>query len=420
MKKRRANKDIFNFSLAVFFLALLFLAGVYEKKVQSILISLADSIKNTASVFFVASITEDDLLSRYKLAKKGRDTIKIIIVAGHDDESPGTVYKGRREADMNAELAEALASFLEKDDEFEIVLTRTKLGYNPNFWDYRTRSENTLYDFISAKKLDMKKLMSEGSVSQHDSVKHNKAPANTITILYTINRWANETSADIVLHIHFNDAAERKRSEPYKYNGFAIYVPEKQYSNAAASHAVAEPIFTRLNKLYASSNLPKENAGIVESQNLIAIGSYNTLDAVGMLIEYGYIYEPQFETDEVRVQTIIELAWQTYLGLHDFFKTTKSERLALLGALGPLDTPIESRSKDKASILDIQKALLVLGFYPPDAKNKRDCPLSGNFGPCTEIALKRFQAEENILDESGKAGEKTLEILRKKLKRLGL
>ena len=34
--------------------------------------------------------------------------------------------------------------------------------------------------------------------------------------------------------------------------------------------------------------------GVVEDQELIAIGSFNTLNPIGLLIEYGYIYESQF------------------------------------------------------------------------------------------------------------------------------
>jgi len=166
--------------------------------------------------------------------------------------------------------------------------------------------------------------------------------------------------------------------------------------------------------------LPKENSGLVESQDLIAIGAYNTLDSAGILIEYGYIYEPQFEDGKVREKTITEMAWQTYLGLNDFFKTKKSKNLAGAIALGSLNKQFEKESKNKSLIFDFQKALLLLNTYPPKNKSLRECPLTGNFGQCTETALGYFQSSENILGEEDIVGEKTLKSLRNKLSNIGL
>lgn len=413
MKKKRGNLFLLiGFSLLIF----LAFSAWSDRGVRHTFISLGISMKNMlASTFFVDSITESDLLARYEKARKRGRPVKIIIVAGHDDKSPGAVYRDRREADMNVKLAEALAGFLSKDKEFETVLTRLKDGYNPIFWDFRERNKNTLYDFISSKKLDMRQLMEAGSVHDSPGVKHNKAPEEFITTLYSVNRWANESAADIVIHIHFNDAAGRRREVPWDHSGFSIYIPEKQYSNAKASRALAKSIFGRLSRFYPASDLPIEDAGLVESQDLIAVGAYNTLDSAGMLIEYGYIYEPQFETSEVRAKTITELAWQTYLGLHDFFKTAKSEKLAIVGSLGELDQPIEKDSRDKDLILDLQKALLLIDAYPPAGKTIRECPLSGNFGKCTETALNLFQSREEIKGEEGRVGERTLKSLRDRL-----
>jgi N-acetylmuramoyl-L-alanine amidase len=399
------------------FLVSLIFFGLNSEKTREFFASFRNM---TASVFFVDSLTENDLLAHYETARTGKKPVKIIIVPGHDDTLSGAVYRKRREADMNMELGKKLAKFLSADSEFEVLLTRTDDGYNPVFWDYRERGADTLYDFVKSKKLDMQNLLSAGSVHQYEGVKHNKAPKDAITTLYSINRWANETMADIVIHIHFNDAAERKHEAPYDYSGFSIYIPEKQFSNARVSRALAKPIFDRLSKFYPVSDLPKENSGLVESQDLIAIGAYNTLDSAGMLIEYSYIYEPQFEDGEVREKTITEMAWQTYLGLNDFFKTKKSKNLAGTIALESLNEQFEKGSKNKSSVLDLQKALLLLNTYPPKNKSLRECPLTGNFGQCTETALNYFQSGENILGEEGLVGEKTLNILHKKLELLHL
>ena len=105
-----------------------------------------------------------------------------------------------------------------------------------------------------------------------------------------------------------------------KYDGFTIYVPDHQYSNATASKAIGDAIAVRLNAYHATSTAPKENKGVVPDQELIATGSNNSAGAASLLIEYGYIYEPQFQEPSVRSAAINDYAYQPYLGLQDFFK----------------------------------------------------------------------------------------------------
>jgi N-acetylmuramoyl-L-alanine amidase len=373
----------------------------------------------TASVFFTDSTTTEDLRSDYEDAKNGAAPMKIIIVAGHDNDFPGAVYKDRREADMTIALAAKLSELLKQDKEFEIMLTRTSAGYNSSFWEYREREKQNILNFVKSKKQNMETLIEAGSVHEYDGVKHNKAPGEVVTTLYGVNKWANELGADIVLHIHFNDAADRRYGKSGDYSGFSVYIPEHQYSNAGASRSVAKSIFDRLSKFYSKSDLPKEDAGLVESQDLIAVGAYNTLDPVGLLIEYGYVYESEFDA-EVRDKTITELAWQTYLGIHDFFGTAKSKDLPEVGSMGDLDSPVTKKTNSKSAVLDLQKALLLSNAYPPQGKTLRECPLTGNFGDCTLASLSYFQSRENITDEVGFAGRKTLKSLQVILSELGI
>ena len=87
----------------------------------------------------------------------------------------------------------------------------------------------------------------------------------------------------------------------------------------AFEKAIAEKIEGRLAQTITKSTLPKENAGLVEDQELVAIGRHNTVDAVSLLIEYGYIYEPWILNPIMRDIQIKELARQTVLGIEDFF-----------------------------------------------------------------------------------------------------
>ena len=63
--------------------------------------------------------------------------------------------------------------------------------------------------------------------------------------------------------------------------------------------------------------------------------------------------------------------------------------------------------KGHPSILSLQAALLFEELYPPAGESKRDCPLSGSFGPCTALAVKNFQQKYG-LPASGTVGELTL------------
>jgi hypothetical protein len=72
--------------------------------------------------------------------------------------------------------------------------------------------------------------------------------------------------------------------------------------------------------------LKEEMVGIVPDQELIAIGRFNVADTANVLIEYGYIYEPQYQNNKKRMQVIDEYALRTYQGLENFFNATSSKK----------------------------------------------------------------------------------------------
>ncbi|MEK7157837.1 MAG: N-acetylmuramoyl-L-alanine amidase [Patescibacteria group bacterium] len=377
-------------------------------------ISIISDAKNfIASVFFVESTSTEILKEHYSGINEKTGKIKLLIVAGHDDESGGTEFRGVKEAKINVELALNLAEFFKDKDKFEITLVRDKNGYNPIFLNYFNRERESIKEFVSKQKETMSELTRAGDVHNMEGVIHNSAPAETALKLYGINKWANENNIDIVLHIHFNDYPTRKYGREGKYSGFAVYVPEAQYSNAKASRAVAEAIFNQLAKFYPKSDFLQEQDGIVEDQKLIAIGSHNTLDSVGMLIEYGYIYEPQFLNENIRDSMIKELAFQTYIGLVGFFENSVKKYFAYNTLLLPhkWEGTLQKGAKNEEGILSLQAALNFEKLYPPEGFDKHDCPISGNFGRCTELALKAFQEKYNISGEAGKIGGSTKDKL---------
>jgi len=363
----------------------------------------------------VESSSPETLKNKFVLASQERGKLRILLVPGHDEASPGTVYKGLREVDMNLALSEELLPLFKNDSQFEVLSVRDRNGYKPFYLNYFFGQREAIRKFIEKNKEQMQSLLDSGSIELHQGVIHQDAILNIAETLYGINKYASENNFDLVIHIHFNDAGGRRYNQADKYSGFAIYVPEKQYSNSRASIAVATKIFNRLALFNPVSNLPKEDSGIVQEQNLIAIGAFNTLDPAGMLIEYGYIYEPEFQDPVIRQKKIKDLAFQTYLGIQDFFGTEKAKSFAYNSTLLPYlwQNDLEKGIDENLEVLYLQTALALDGHYPPSGKDNRECPIIGSFGPCTEKAVKAFQAAHDISPVSGYVGPQTRALLNK-------
>ena len=368
-----------------------------------------------------SSTYAQDVFSGTSTASSTTPKIHILIVPGHEPDFGGTEYTapdGTRllERNMTVELAQDLMEFIKSNPHYQAQVTRDTSSWTSTFAQYFKDNWNEILQWQKDSHAEMRHLISVGSSSQPVSqVFHNAAPANVALRLYGITKWANENFMDLVIHIHFNDFADHRDGVPGKYTGFAIYVPAKQYNNSTTTKIIAETVFKRLSKYNPISNLPGESTGIVDEPDLIAIGANNTADAASMLIEYGYIYEPQFLNSGTRSLAIKDLAFQTYLGLQDFFDPTLSEQLAR-----PYDTLIlpynwkyafSSTKPSSPAVYALQTALLLDGTYPPSGYAKNDCPRSGTLGSCTKNALNAFQSKHGIVGETGTVGAKTLDVL---------
>lgn len=378
--------------------------------------------KNIAAVFFAESISSRQLKEKYNNASSTPDNsqststqkIRILIVPGHEPEYGGTEFKGVREKDIAVDLGKDLENFLKNDPHYEVILARDKAAWNPILDTYFTKYSAEINAFYETQKDTMTQLIDNGSVTKITSgIEHNSASPDAALHLYGINKWANENSIDIVVHIHFNDYPRKKMTTAGKYSGFSIYVPEKQYSNSLASRIIADSVFQRLATYDAVSNFPQESKGVIQDQELIAIGKYNTSDAPSMLIEYGYIYESQFTDQEIRDALLKDVAFQTVMGIQDFFGNATPTKSAHNTTLLPhvWNTDINKNVKNNKDVLTLQVALASEKLYPPEGKTKNDCPLTGNFGPCTAEALAAFQTKNGITDEYGEIGTRTREIL---------
>ena len=369
---------------------------------------------NYATVFLRDSVTVNQLKNKYENVSNGKPRIKILLVPGHEPSFGGTEYKNLKERELNTELVLSLEDFLKRNGHYEVIVTRNNNSWNKVFQDFFSSNWDSIISFFKENKDEMSRLVNNGEVSKIvNGISHNSAPQSVALRLYGINKWANDNDIDIVLHIHFNDYPRNNIKAEGNYSGFSIYVPEKQYSNSTTTRVIADSIFKRLAKYNAISDLPKEKAGITEDQDLIAIGSYNTLDAPSMLIEYGYIYESQFVDKDTRDIILKDFAFQTYLGIQDFFGGSNDISLVYDTLVLPYSwkNNLSKNSNYKEDILALQTSFIIEGIYSGNGEIDNECPRTGKFGKCTASALNKFQQKYGIKGETGIVGEQTRNIL---------
>lgn len=361
----------------------------------------------------------DEIKSKYVglSADLSKSKVRILIVPGHEPTFGGAEYAHLKEREMALELGQGLKSFLDQDPRYKVFITRDNVGWTSDFATYFANNWDGIVEWTKASKEDFARLVPIGSgVQKEASVFHNDAPKSIAYRLYGITKWANENFIDITIHIHFNDHPRRNIKKPGEYSGFSIYVPADQYGNSSSTKAVANTIFKRLSKYTPVSDFYGESGGIIDEPELIAVGSHNTADSASLLIEYSYIYEPQFQDREIRGLTLQDLAFQTYLGVHDFFDPSD-----LYTTTGRYDTALlpymwkvfpKNTEPTLTDVFALQTALIFDGVYPPIGKSKNDCPRSAGFGPCTKTALEIFQNKHGIIGEEGTVGEKTIAVFK--------
>jgi N-acetylmuramoyl-L-alanine amidase len=275
-----------------------------------------------ASVFFFDSSTPDMLHTAYAAAKAGGKPVSILIVPGHDAAASGTSYHGLSEADMTLATGQELERLFKADPLVSALSARETGWYIPELSDFFAQNRARILGYRAQETGIMERLMALGKVHSDIVVDHNTAPDEVALRLYGINLWANEHSVDAVLHIHYNDIPRHNRALAGPYTGFAIYIPEHQYSNYKGSLALAQAIKARLLEHEGASTLPGERGGIIEDQGLIAIGSHNSVDAAAVLVECAYVYEPQLQDPGSRQKAIEQCAQSIYGGVEDFFAST--------------------------------------------------------------------------------------------------
>jgi len=378
MKPRKNNSS--KAWLSIFFLLFFIFAGASYVAFPQIKVFLAGLMPLETS-------KPESLTGLYNM-----NDFRILIIPGHDNFSRGAEFGGLYETDVNLELAKYLYEILSADKSFKVYTTRefSDGSYNSIFSNYIKSEEANIINFRSESFENMENAIESGQVQLRPGISHNRASDRGSINLYAFNKWANENKINLLVHIHFNDHAGRKAGRVGKYSGFSIYVPDSQYSSARSSKEIAESVFRELEKFFHVSTFPGENRGIIEDQELIAVGSNGSLDGSTMLIEYGYIYESALNNYSTRSAYLKELAHQTYSGIKKYFEPSAPvAKTTLLPFVW--NAELGRGSKSARDIFSLQVALSSENVYPPPGKSKSVCPIAGIFGSCTEESVRLFQ-----------------------------
>lgn len=252
----------------------------------------------------------------YSATPPNHPSFHLLLVPGHDTTFGGTQFHNLFERVLTVDLAQDIANAASQDARFKIQITRDHNQWNEPFASYLADEKNAIITFRDQHIQEQKQLIASGEIKKLPIVPHPTADQQTSLELFGINKWADENSVDLVLHIHFNDTVRSNTAQPGPDRGFSMYVPESQLPNSQASIDIAQYVFQSLNKSFYHST-----SHLIQDQNLIAIGASNTLDKPAILIEYAYIYEPQLQTPASRDAYLKKLAAQTIAGLRDYLSS---------------------------------------------------------------------------------------------------
>lgn len=244
--------------------------------------------------------------------------IKIFVVAGHDNSTWGGKFMMIKEVELNRILATDLYNLFLADPLFEPTKNQENGDYIPELARYFKDNEEKIVAYRKERKEAFKKEAELADVSEDEEI-HNPVSVDVANKLYGTSMWADEKGFDVMIHVHFNDYPGRPKNKAGKYSGFVMYAPSPNLKNGEKSIPLARAIYDELAKFQPKSNLPVQKAGLIESNELIALGARNSLSTPSVLIEYAYIAEPRLQ-GVGREAVIKDMAYQTYVGIKSFYE----------------------------------------------------------------------------------------------------
>jgi len=391
-----------------------FLYGTKYYSFQIISKNISSAVASVSGTSGDGLVSTTDIRNDYASStNSSQEKVRILIVPGHEPDYGGAQFGSIDERNLVVTIGQDMQKFLQTNNRYQVFITRDTQGWNPIFANYFQNNWNTIDTWEKLARQNAPKLTALGAPIVVPVI-HITDPTDVALRLYGIIKWSNENSIDIMIHLHLNDYPGHSSYAPGKYSGLVIYTPAQQYANSSTTKAVASAIFNRLSLYNPISNLPIESAGIIDDPELIAIGANNTSNAASMLIEYEYIYEPQFVNPKVRAIALKDLAYQTYLGLQDYFN--KNTVITATSFYNPTSiyawsAQVTSTKSNPDDIYALQTALIMDNDYPPAGKSRNDCPHSGTFGACTRASVQAFQKKHGIVGENV-FGSKTFNLLK--------
>jgi N-acetylmuramoyl-L-alanine amidase len=383
MKRSRTEKN--QLSVKIFF-GILIVGGIFYATQSNSFVVTNKINSNVADAFST-------------LNSQGK--IRVLIVPGHEPDNGGTNYGDLYERNLVVTIGQDFQQFLNNDGHYQTAITRDTQAWDPTFAVYFQNDWNQITSWEQAAKASWNTSTAMNQSAQGEI--SNDAAADDAMRLYGIVKWANENNINVMIHMHLNNYPEAMAKRIVgKYSGLVMYMPAPNLGNSAISKPIAEAVFNRLSLYNPISNLPVESQGLETDDSLIAMGAYNTSKVASMLIEYDYMYEPQFVNPQVRMIALKDLAYQTYLGLQDYYN--KNMNVTVTSSYDPnknvyeWNTPVTSKTSNPEDIYAMQTALIMDGDYPPKGMSKNDCPHSGTFGACTREAIQAFQKKNTITE----------------------
>lgn len=274
-----------------------------------------------ASIFLAAS--QNKKLGGFATVFGFDKKTRILIVPGHEPNAGGAdEFKKIKERDLNLQLSIELKNDLSANPDIEVVLARDQNGWNPDLDNYVETSSSTIMSWVADMKSKMFEKVDAGTFTLiNPGMKHNDATSSAVLYLYGINKWIDENNFDLVLHVHFN--SNPKINGKPNFSGYCIYVPEKQYTNAPASRIFADYLNEEISKIENKSTMPQEKSTIIEDQQLIAIGDYDTLKIPVAVVEYAYMYESKMLSSSTRNIFIKDAASSTAVAIENYIENEK-------------------------------------------------------------------------------------------------
>lgn len=263
------------------------------------------------SITVISVITSLSIVVSQNLNIGQNKKIKVLLVAGHEPNAGGAYeFKPIKERDLTLQLSELLKEKLSINKDMEVIVARDKNGWNTELENYVKTNETSIMNWARDMKEKMLAKVEKGEFKLiNPGLKHNPATSSAVLFLFGTNKWIEEKDIDVVFHIHFNDNPKYK-GKP-NYSGYCMYVPEKQFVNASSSLIFANYLNEEISKIQTKSTMPQEKDLIIETQELIAVGSYGTLKIPSVVVEYAYMYETKMLASSTRNKFIETAASST-------------------------------------------------------------------------------------------------------------